>query len=394
MTNLSQISDPLAVRRDTTNGVGNGTDDVRLALGGLGHPLPAGGTFGYGAGIFPTVTANGTITDCQVQANTPTANMGAQVNFGNYQIPRSFHGIYLGAITSPVPITFTAANASNPRIDYVIIRIRDGDLDSPLPARTADIVVLTGTPAASPAEPTGQLTEGDFVLAAVTIRAATTQVLTGDIVGRRLYAVARGGIYPASSVDTRSGGFPGQMRYNLTTSSYEGWEAVSASWVPVESLIPWLSFAPNLYYQPSGTTPNFTNICSLGTSPAVSCRYNVVGKKVTLNYLFDWGVAPYNMGYGSIFTQLPPGLAATQETHLHTSLFVSTNGTWWIGNTQLTAGSNLMYPMFAFSSGDCRLGYYQGSSTSARTAGTGIPLISGNYPQGGLLSISGQVEIQ
>lgn len=392
MANLSQMSDPFAVRRDATNSVGNGTDDVRLGLGGLGHPLPGGGTFGFGSGIFPTVTASGAITDCQVQANTPTPNMGAVVNFGNYQIARSYHGIYLGSITAPVPITFAAANASNPRIDLVVIRIRDGDVDTPLPERTADIVVFTGTPSATPVAPTDQLTEGDFLLASVTIWGM--QVLSSDIVGHRVYAVARGGIYPASSADTRAGGFPGQMRYNMVSSTYEGWEAVSGAWVPVTSLTSWSSFAPELYYQPSGQPVDFTRVCNLGSGKAVSCRYRTIGKELRLNYYFDWGTSPWNMGYGPIFTLLPAGTYAKQETHLHTELFVSSNSSRWHGNTVIFAGSNIMYMQFPTSSGDCRLGYYQGASSSSQLSGTGIPFISGNFPQGGTLSIVGIMEIQ
>jgi hypothetical protein len=395
LANLSQMSDPVAVQRDITNGVGNGTDDFRLALGGLGQPPPAGSVFGFGSGIFPTTTTNGTITDCQVTANTPTANMGALVNFGNYQIQRSYRGIFLGSITAPVPITFSAANASNPRIDYVVIRIRSSDVDISPPERTADIVILEGTPAPSPVEPTAQLTEGDFLLAAVTIRAGTTQVLTGDIAGRRVYAAARGGVYPATSVDTRSGGFPGQMRYNTTSSAYEGWEAVSGQWVPITSLTQWSSFAPAMYYQPPATAVDFSKVCNLGSGNAISCRYQRVGKTLTLNYIFDWGNTPYDMGWGAIFTILPAGMFAKQETHLKAKLFVArSSNTHWQGNCYILSASNIMYPQFPISSTDGRLGNYQVSSTSAKNSGTGIPFISGSWPDAGILNISGVMEIQ
>jgi hypothetical protein len=395
LANLPQMSDPVAVQRDTTNGVGNGTDDFRLALGGLGQPPPAGSVFGFGSGIFPTVTTNGTITDCQVLPNTPTANMGALVNFGNYQIARAYRGIFLGSITSPVPITFAPANALNPRTDYVVIRVRSADVDVSPPERTADIIILQGTPAPAPADPVDQLTEGDFLLAAVTIRAGTTQVLTGDISGRRIYAAARGGIYPASSVDTRSGGFPGQVRHNMTTGMYEGWNATTGEWTPFASIVQWSSFAPALYYQPSGTAVDFTKVCNLGTGNAVSCRYQRIGKTLQLNYLFDWGNTPYDMGWGAIFTLLPGGMFAKQETHIHTKLFVGrSSSTHWQGSCYMLAGSNIMYPQFPFSSTDGRMGNYQVSSTSSRSSGSGIPFISNSWPDGGLLSITGVVELQ
>ncbi len=386
------MSDPWAVGRDTSQGNGVSSSDARLAMGGLGHPLPGGSTFGNGSGIFPSITANGTITDCQVQASTPTPNMGAQVNFGNYQIARSYQGIYLGALKSPVPIAFAPANASNPRIDYVVIRIRDADVDTPAPARTADVIVFTGTPAATPTEPLAQLTDGDFVLAAVTIRAATTQVLTGDIVDRRVYAVARGGIYPMSAADTRVGGYPGQMRYNVATKTYEGWEPVSGAWVPFGSLTTWVSFSPQLYYLAGGAV-DLTKICNLGTGAITSARYNLVGKRLTLNYFFQWGAAPYNMGYGTVYTTLPAGMYASQQTHLHTELYVAPDSSRWDGNCLINSGENIMYPQFPYHYQDNRLSWYQCSSSSNRYSGTGTPRIVNDYPQAGTLSMAGTVEI-
>lgn len=396
MANLSQMTDPIAVRKDLGNGVGNGTDDFRLALAGLGFGLPGGNSFGYGSGIFPSQTSSGAITDLQVTANTPTPNMGAQVNFGNYQVARSYRGIYLGAITSPVPITFAAANASNPRIDYVVLRIRDGDVDAPAPTRTADVVILQGTPGPSPAEPTAQLTDGDFLLAAVTIRANTTQVLDSDIAGRRVYAVARGGVYPAPSTDTRAGGYPGHVRYNLASKSYEGWEATAQAWVQFATLTGWSSWTPSMYYQPGGpgSTVDLTKVCNLGTGPQISGRYQQIGKTLRLNYGFRWGTAPFNMGYGAIFFQLPATYYAKQETHMHCELYVTTNGTRWNGNCVVFAAGNLMYPQFPFSSSDCRMGYYQVASSSSQNTGTGIPYIPSNYPQGGTLYVCGEMELQ
>lgn len=396
MANLTQVTDPIAVKKDLANGIGNGTDDYRIGLGGLAHPLPGGGSFGFGSGVFPTQTSNGTITDLQVTANTPTPNMSVQVNFGGYQVARSYHGIYLGALTAPVPVTLDAASATNPRIDYIVLRVRDGDVDAPAPTRTADIVILKGTPAPSPAEPSSQLTDGDFLLAAITVRVNTTQILDSDISGRRVYAVARGGIYPAPSTDNRIGGFPGQVRYNLASKFYEAWEGAAQAWVPFASVTAWSSWAPTMYYQPGGpgSAVDYTKVCNLGSGAQISGRYQVEGKTLRINYGFRWGSAPYNMGYSSIFFLLPAGIYAKQETHLHAVLYVSTNATRWNGDCVIFAGQNLMYPLFSFSSSDCRMGYYQVASTSSQNNGTGIPYIPSNYPQGGTLYVTGEMELQ
>lgn len=397
--NLSQLTNPIAVHKDTTNSVGNGTDDFRFGLAGLGQSAPGSG-YGFASGVFPNATVNGSITDLQFTQNT-SPNMGGQVNFGNYQVARASHGIYLGAGTSPIPVTFAAANASNPRVDYVVVRVRDGDVDSPLPPRTADIVVLTGTPAATPAEPTGLLTDGDFLLAAVTIRAATTQVLTGDIADRRVFASAQGGVYPASAVDTRTGSMPGQIRYNLATKTYEGWEAVTGAWVSIASLssVGGVSvFSPNLYYQPSGAAVDYTKVCNLGVGPSVSCRYYLQGKTLALNYYFNWGTGPFNMGWGAVFSVLPfPGgvnMLAKQNTVLPAKIYVPYNQSSWSGLASIAAGSNVMYFQFPFTSNDCRLGFYQVSSNSNQWSGTGVPYIASGYPEGGNLSAVGSFETQ
>lgn len=397
MSNLSQVPDPLVVSRDSTSGTGVTADDFRFSIGGLGQSTRNNaGTYAFPSGVFPNVTVNGTITDCQCTATSP-ASLGANVNFGNWQVARSFHGIYLGAFTAPVPVTFATANGSNPRIDYVIIRVRDAGYDSSV-TRTADVVVLTGTPAGSPAEPTGQLTDGDFLLAAVTIRTGTSSVLASDISDRRVFVTARGGIVPKSAVDTANGAYPGQVRFNLATRTYEGWDTTVGGWVSIASSSPWSSFSPVLYASiGTAAPPGSQTTMSLGTGSTVVGRYQVINKTLFLSITWTWGTPPYNGFTGAIYSYLPSGILsrATGEAHLPAKL-VGGTGTFLslAGECRIPPNSAMMVFYMPFSKNDATLNYYSMAQTQG-VANTGNP-ITGNsfFAEGGTLTVNGVLEVQ
>ena len=96
-------------------------------------------------------------------------------------------------------ITFTiaAANATNPRIDTLVLRLN----------RTTNIVtavVVAGTPAASPAQPTLNATSAlfDFPLADVLVGAAVGLIASGAVTDRRVITGTRGA--PVGTTDTQT----------------------------------------------------------------------------------------------------------------------------------------------------------------------------------------------
>lgn len=121
---------------------------------------------------------------------------------------------------------------------------------------------------------------------------------------------------------------------------------------------------------------------------------------VQIRYDFRWGAPPFAGGWGNIWTPLPPGLVhATNgpsrlSAHLWTQLADGSGDKDWRGTALIGGGSSRVYPMFNWSSTRADMGFYQISNSGSFTAGTGTPTISGYYPEGGSLVISGVIEVQ
>lgn len=393
MANISGLTDPFVVKRDDSNGIATNGDDARYGIGGLAQASP-GSQYGFASGVFPSVGSSGTITDLLLAPNSP-ASMQTVLNFGNYQVARSYHGIYLGAGTQPIPVTHPTANSSNPRWDYVIIRVRDGDVDTGV-TRSADIQVLSGVAAASPIEPTAALTDGDFVVAAVKVRAGSTSIVATDISDRRVFVTAAGGITPKTVADTRDGSYPGQYRDNMASKALERWDGTA--WTVVASPASWTQFTPRLIATGTGTD------ISIGTGATYIGRYQITGKMMTFNIYFKWGTAPYNGATGDIFTYLPTGVYATSaytqwvlcHLYVNTSAYSGDfNGQAGIGGSFGTQKLQPMFPINVVTNNN--LANYRVATTSGTTDGkSSVPNIfnPNGFPEGGALSLSGTIEIQ
>jgi hypothetical protein len=395
MSNVAPHQQPGFVDRDTTNNNGDTAQSFRYALGALTQPAPSQ-TFQWASGIYPGDSNGATITDYQVSQATPSANMTVLVQPGQLIVNRTAGGPYVGTSNAAFSVTIPAAN-TNPRIDYVVMRVRDLGIDGVGSAvRTYDAIVLSGTPGGSPAEPVGQLTDGDIVLAAVTVRANTTSILNSDISDRRLFVAAQGGIYPMSAQDTRIGAYPGQVRYNMNTGNYEGWSGTA--WVVIASPAVWSSWSPPLSYAGvGGISPGTVN---LGTGGSVVGRYMLQGKRLDIAYTFTWGSSGFSAGGGPISTTLPPGMVSRNlgETHLICVCYTgTTTNKGFQGACFLPANSNKLQPRFSAANGNTELFYYQVQGVGGATGvGTGAPLVPGAFSDGpaAILSIMGTIEIQ
>ncbi len=395
MANTSTLSDPTFVTRDATNGIGVSALDARLGVGGLADPSSAS-TFGFATGVFPGSSSGSTILDCRV-VQASSANMTVQVSPGSYQVGRSNLGAYLGAVTGSTSVTVGGSNGSNPRIDYVVLRVREPTVDGTVTASVTPIV-LPGTAAANPSEATAaaQVLDGDLLLAAVTVRAGTTSILQSDITDKRMFVKARGGIGVKSATDTTAGSYPGDRRWNLATSQDEVW--TSNAWVPIATPGEWTSFTPSLFYGGSGAPGTVgTTALNLGNGPQYIGRYLQIGKILYVIYVFVWGTRPYNGGTGPINTLLPAGITVRNEQHLHSSLYTSDgNGNLrsWLGDAFVRANTNVLWPQFTATPTDARLGQYRvASQQGAANGGTPHdPSVANYFPEGGALWISGVLE--
>lgn len=396
MSNNPNALNPLFTDRDTTNGTGVSSQAARMGLGNLHQAV--GVTLGFSSGVFPGRATGTTIQDMRVVATTPTPDMNAFIQTGGHAVNRTGRGPYMDYLQGGLAVTFAASNSSNNRKDYVIARVRDPGYDGTV-LQTLQFLVIQGVAASVPAEPTGSVTDGDVVLACVTVRAGSTQILDSDIEDRRQFNVARGGIYPKSPFDNRDGAFPGQLRYNVANLTFEGWSGTG--WVPVASMTQWGQFTPQMLSQGVNNAGPVTPV-TMGTGGNVRSDgfWSLLGKRLDFSYHFTMGTTGYFGPPGDIHVPLPlyvngkqfKGANHTQWCHAHL----------WVNQPQATIdfiGSGLVYysstsiiPFFPMNYSTAITAPYRIAATSG-AAGTGVPLIPGGFPQGGDLHLNGMIEV-
>ncbi|QNJ57629.1 hypothetical protein SEA_KEANU_23 [Streptomyces phage Keanu] len=177
-------------------------------------------------------TANGVIPTANNPLNlTNTGAMSAQVEIGRAVVQGLLtQGCYPVVVTAPEALTFADGDASNPRIDSVMIVIRDDPYDS-TGFTDVRLIIVPGTPAASPTAP-ALPTEASLRLWDVRVEAGISAGGGGidwgtKVTDRRTYAVALGGI----GVGNNPGAYAGQWRDSGgsagTLSRYNGtaWES-------------------------------------------------------------------------------------------------------------------------------------------------------------------------
>lgn len=126
------------------------------------------------------------------------ANMSVDVASGLVAVrgsQSSTQGVYATYNDATLNVAISASDPSNPRYDIIGVRIRDTEYTAG--SNDAAIVVVQGTPAASPAEPA--LPNNFLTLARVTVGAGVTSITNANILDRRQRLAALGGILPCTS---------------------------------------------------------------------------------------------------------------------------------------------------------------------------------------------------
>lgn len=179
----------------------------------------------------PLSTANGVIPSGTSMNLTSTGAMTAQVEIGRAVVQGLLtQGCYPVVITAPEALTFADGDASNPRIDSVMIVIRDDPYDS---TGFTDVrcMIVQGTPAASPSAP-ALPTTASLRLFNVRVEAGVSAGGGGidwgtKVTDVRTWAVPLGGI----GIGNNPGAYAGQWRDSGgaagTLSRYNGtaWES-------------------------------------------------------------------------------------------------------------------------------------------------------------------------
>ncbi|WP_031009383.1 hypothetical protein [Streptomyces sp. NRRL F-5727] len=201
-TRLTQVgavtpTDPLASR----SGILPGSADGRYRVGGL------------------SMSGSGPMT--------ATVHAGRAVVQGPPE-----HGAYPVTLDGDTVLTFGDGNPLNPRIDLVVLRVRDADADNG-GAYEAALEIVVGQPSATPAAPPAPV--ASLPLFTVRVKAGASagtggiDWTGGDLTDLRTTVAAVGGILPVYNNAGVRGSYPGQYQDNDTAHHLQRWSGTE--WV-------------------------------------------------------------------------------------------------------------------------------------------------------------------
>ena len=163
--------------------------------------------------------------DLVVTQKSGTPNMSVDVAEGQVIVAgdeATYQGVYLCEARGVTNLVIAAADATNPRRDLIIARVRDSAYSGA--TDTFSIEVVQGTPAGSPSDPslpTGSV----YVLARVAVAAGATSISNANITDGRAgwsgqfgRAAALGGTIICTSTTRPSSPFEGMRIYETDTN--------------------------------------------------------------------------------------------------------------------------------------------------------------------------------
>lgn len=222
------------------------------------------GVVGKAANSFKVAQNLG--TDMNVKVGSGTAYDRAAVQGDN-----AGQGVYIVEHQNATQVlAVAAADATNPRIDIVILRVYDDPFDSSGNSY-ADLEVITGTPAGSPSAPA--VPSSAVKLAEVAVAAGATAIVNADITDTRVEAAASGLLQAARSLTTLSETRAGMLGFDDTNDVLQIGLGAAVASVGVGAWKTW--------------TPTWTNV-TVGNG-TVTARYVQIGKVVHCELVFTLG---------------------------------------------------------------------------------------------------------
>jgi hypothetical protein len=184
----------------------------------------------------PYSTSLSTYRSLHVTENSPTGS-SVLVQPGHAIVTRTAQGVYLCPNSAPRVVALDAADATNPRIDLIVLQV----LDTALGDASTDVQVkaVTGTPAGSPSPPA--VPTGAIELARVAVAAAPTgnTIVNANITDRRRSTGLKGSVRPLLALDLATDdGVHGDLRdtaglierYNAATDKWEAIAKTNMGW--------------------------------------------------------------------------------------------------------------------------------------------------------------------
>jgi hypothetical protein len=170
---------------------------------------------------------------------------------GTDSLTQGNYGVFNDA---DVTLAVATSDPTRLRVDIVYANVRDAAYAGA--NNDQRLLVATGNPATGTADES-VLPTNSMVLAYVNVRAATTQILSTDIIDRRRWLIAGGGIRPIKSFEVGDAGIQnGDLRYY--NGAIQGWDSVSSAWMGVNSAAVVTtkgSWFGGTQYGPSSTNP-------------------------------------------------------------------------------------------------------------------------------------------
>lgn len=259
-------------------------DTDRLVLEALLNPSPApvsGAAFGVGPTVGDLLV---------VQNGTP--NMSVNVGSGHVWIDgteSATQGAYHGYNDATKNLVVAASDPTNPRKDLVVAKVQDAAYSGATNAWT--LAVVTGTPAASPAEPA--VPNNAVVLAMINVAALATTITNANITDRRRRACGLSGVAVCLSTTRPTTPYQGQEIFETDTNLLKVWSG--AAWEDVVLTGAWATW-----------TPTWTNL-TVGNGTTIA-KYQKTGRVVTFRIKFTLG-STSTVGTSPVYT-LPVTAAA------------------------------------------------------------------------------------
>lgn len=136
-------------------------------------------------------------------------------------------GVYVAYNDATTNVVISAADPTNPRRDLIVVQVRDSAYSGA--SNDVRIMAVTGTPAASPADPA--IPANSFVLARVAVAAAASSITNANITDARVRAYALGGIITCTSSTRPSNPIAGDTVYETDTNKVRTYNG--SSWFTV-----------------------------------------------------------------------------------------------------------------------------------------------------------------
>ena len=269
----------------------------QIQQGQMGSPF---GSFAGGIGSTAAGGGHGIVsaTDLAVSQNG-TPNMSVNVAGGLAFIrgtESASQGVYGGYNDAAVNLAVSASDPTNPRIDLVVLKVRDSFYSGA--AADLSLAVVTGTPAASPAAPA--VPNNALVLAQVAIAATSTTVLNAAITDKRTRAAALGAAIVCTSTTRPTGASLYQGLGIFETDTNKFWFYTGAVFIEYAGLGPRTAYTPA--WTSDGTLPTLGNGTLIG-------RYRLTGKELDLQITLQTG-STSTYGTSTYRLSIPAGLTS------------------------------------------------------------------------------------